>query len=251
MQLSGKLKKGGTMLRLENISWSVPERSDILRNINLSIPDRKLTVVTGPNGGGKTSLAKAIAGLLPNVQGKIYLNNQDISNLDVTQRARLGISYAFQQPVRFKGIKVKNLLNIAAGKELSFDELCDLLGKVGLCTVDYVDREVGASLSGGEIKRIEIASVLARGTELNIFDEPEAGIDIWSFNGLVSVFKKLKGEASLLVISHQQRILEIADDIIVIADGAIRTHGPKDEVLPQLLEGEITGHCPVGSSAAV
>ncbi len=239
------------MLRLENISWSVPGKSDILRNINLNIPDGKLSVVTGPNGGGKTSLAKAIAGLLPNVQGKIYLNEQDISSLDVTQRARLGISYAFQQPVRFKGIKVKNLLNIAAGRELSFDELCDLLGKVGLCTVDYMDREVGSSLSGGEIKRIEIASVLARGTELNIFDEPEAGIDIWSFNGLVSVFENLKDKESLLVISHQERILEIADDIIVIADGAVRTYGPKEEILPQLLEGEITGQCPVGSGAAV
>jgi len=237
------------MLILESISWSVPEKNNILHDINLEIPYGKLTVVTGPNGGGKTSLAKAIAGLLPDVSGKITFKGKDISNLNVTERAREGISFAFQQPVRFKGITVRKMLNLAAGRELSFEEICDLLGKVGLCTMDYIDREIDSSLSGGEIKRVEIATVLARGTTFNIFDEPEAGIDIWSFNGLVNVFKQLKGTSSLMIISHQERILEIADDIIVIADGMLRTSGTRDEVLPSLLEGEILGLCPVGAKA--
>ncbi len=238
------------MLELQNISWSLPERSDILRDVNLKLEDGKLTVVTGPNGGGKTSLAKAIAGLIPSVTGRILLDGEDISDYNVTQRAHAGVSFGFQQPVRFKGITVRMMLDIAAGRELNMDELCDLLGKVGLCTVDYIDRDVDGSLSGGEIKRVEIATVLARGTKLSIFDEPEAGIDIWSFNGLVDVFEKLKnGDQSLLVISHQERILNIADDIVVIADGRIREHGPKDSVLPRLLEGEIAGHCPVGRLA--
>lgn len=238
------------MLELQNISWSLPERSDILRDVNLVLDSGRLTVVTGPNGGGKTSLAKAIAGLIPSVTGRILLDGQDITDYNITQRARAGISFGFQQPVRFKGITVRMMLDIAAGRTLSMDELCDLLGKVGLCTVDYIDRDVDGSLSGGEIKRVEIATVLARGTKLSIFDEPEAGIDIWSFNGLVEVFESLKrGHESLLVISHQQRILNIADDIIVIADGTIREHGPRDEVLPRLLEGEIAGHCPVGRKA--
>lgn len=238
------------MLELQNISWSLPERSDILRDVNLKLEDGKLTVVTGPNGGGKTSLAKAIAGLIPSVTGRILLDGEDISDYNVTQRAHAGVSFGFQQPVRFKGITVRMMLDIAAGRELNMDELCDLLGKVGLCTVDYIDRDVDGSLSGGEIKRVEIATVLARGTKLSIFDEPEAGIDIWSFNGLVDVFEKLKnGDQSLLVISHQERILNIADNIVVIADGRIREHGPKDSVLPRLLEGEIAGHCPVGRLA--
>ena len=175
------------MLELQNISWSLPERSDILRDVNLKLEDGKLTVVTGPNGGGKTSLAKAIAGLIPSVTGRILLDGEDISDYNVTQRAHAGVSFGFQQPVRFKGITVRMMLDIAAGRELNMDELCDLLGKVGLCTVDYIDRDVDGSLSGGEIKRVEIATVLARGTKLSIFDEPEAGIDIWSFNGLVDV----------------------------------------------------------------
>lgn len=238
------------MLELQHISWSLPERSDILRDVNLTLKSGKLTVVTGPNGGGKTSLAKAIAGLIPSVTGRILLDGEDITGYDITQRARAGISFGFQQPVRFKGITVRMMLDIAAGRTLSMDELCDLLGKVGLCTVDYIDREVDGSLSGGEIKRVEIATVLARGTKLSIFDEPEAGIDIWSFNGLVNVFEKLKNEReTLLVISHQERILSIADDIVVIAEGHIREHGPRLSVLPRLLEGEIAGHCPVGRKA--
>lgn len=238
------------MLELQHISWSLPERSDILRDVNLTLKSGKLTVVTGPNGGGKTSLAKAIAGLIPSVTGRILLDGEDITGYDITQRARAGISFGFQQPVRFKGITVRMMLDIAAGRTLSMDELCDLLGKVGLCTVDYIDREVDGSLSGGEIKRVEIATVLARGTKLSIFDEPEAGIDMWSFNGLVNVFEKLKNEReTLLVISHQERILNIADDIVVIAEGHIREHGPRLTVLPRLLEGEIAGHCPVGRKA--
>ncbi len=238
------------MLELQHISWSLPERSDILRDVNLTLKSGKLTVVTGPNGGGKTSLAKAIAGLIPSVTGRILLDGEDITGYDITQRARAGISFGFQQPVRFKGITVRMMLDIAAGRTLSMDELCDLLGKVGLCTVDYIDREVDGSLSGGEIKRVEIATVLARGTKLSIFDEPEAGIDMWSFNGLVNVFEKLKNEReTLLVISHQERILNIADDIVVIAEGHIREHGPRLSVLPRLLEGEIAGHCPVGRKA--
>ncbi len=235
------------MLALQHVSWSLPERSGILRDVSLSLPTGRLTVVTGPNGGGKTSLARAVAGLLPDVEGKILLDGQDISNFNITERARAGISFGFQQPVRFKGITVRMMLDIAAGRALSMDELCDLLGKVGLCTVDYIDREVDGSLSGGEIKRVEIATVLARGTKMMLFDEPEAGIDMWSFNGLVSVFESLKNSGeSLLVISHQQRILNIADDIVVLAEGRIRDYGRRDDILPRLLEGEIAGHCPVG-----
>lgn len=235
------------MLELQHISWSLPEREGILRDVSLSLPTGRLTVVTGPNGGGKTSLAKAVAGLLPGVEGKIILDGQDISDFNITDRARAGISFGFQQPVRFKGITVRMMLDIAAGRTLSMDDLCDLLGKVGLCTMDYIDREVDASLSGGEIKRVEIATVLARGTKMMLFDEPEAGIDMWSFNGLVNVFETLKNsDESLLVISHQQRILNIADDIVVLADGHIRDYGKREDILPRLLEGEIAGHCPVG-----
>lgn len=235
------------MLELKHISWSLPERSGILKDVSLTIPTGRLTVVTGPNGGGKTSLAKAIAGLIPGVEGSILLDGQDLTSQNVTERALAGISYGFQQPVRFKGITVRMLLELAAGRALGVDEICDLLGKVGLCTMDYIDREVNASLSGGEIKRVEIATVLARGTRVSIFDEPEAGIDIWSFNGLVNVFESMNdGTKTMVVISHQERILKIADDIVVMADGRVREHGPGREILPRLLEGEIAGHCPVG-----
>lgn len=233
------------MLKLENINWSLEDGRGILNDISLEIPDGKLVVVTGPNGGGKTTLAKVVAGLVTPDSGKIYLEDEDITSLDITERAKRGISYAFQQPVRFKGLTVRDLLELAAGEKLNEAAVCALLGKVGLCTHGYIDREVNASLSGGEIKRIEIATVLARNTKLSIFDEPEAGIDLWSFSGLVDVFGELKNKikGTLLIISHQERILEIADEIVVVSDGAVRTTGTAQEVLPKLLAGEITRNC--------
>ena len=230
------------MLELKNISWSLPDGREVIKDISLSIPKGKLVVVTGPNGGGKTTLAKIIAGIATPDSGKIFLEGEDITELDITERARKGISFAFQQPVRFKGITVRDLLALAAGRELNQAELCDLLGKVGLCTRDYVDREVNASLSGGEIKRIEIASVLARGTKYSVFDEPEAGIDLWSFTGLIKVFEDLKNidSGTQIIISHQERILNIADEIVVIANGKIREYGKKEDILPSLLRNDNT-----------
>lgn len=233
------------MLKLENIKWSLENGRGILNNIDLEIADGKLVVVTGPNGGGKTTLAKVAAGIITPDEGRIFLDGEDITDLDITERANKGISYAFQQPVRFKGLTVRDLLELAASGSLDHSQICSLLGKVGLCTNDYIDREVDSSLSGGEIKRIEIATVLARNTKLSIFDEPEAGIDLWSFAGLVDVFKELKEKinGTLLIISHQERILEIADEIIVIADGTVRIQGTAKEILPQLLAGEISRNC--------
>ena len=235
------------MLELKHISWDLPDGGEILRHIDLTVPDGKLIVVTGPNGGGKTTLAKIIAGLETPSGGSIWLDGQDITGLDVTQRARLGIAYAFQQPVRFKGITVRMLLELAAGGRLKENEACAFLAKVGLCAREYIDREVNASLSGGEIKRIEIATVLARSARLSIFDEPEAGIDLWSFPSLIDAFGELRGKlsGSLLIISHQERILNIADEIIVIADGGVRVSGPRGDVLPKLLSGESFAGCPV------
>ena len=235
------------MLELKRISWDLPDGGEILRHIDLTVPDGKLIVVTGPNGGGKTTLAKIIAGLETPSGGSIWLDGQDITGLDVTQRARLGIAYAFQQPVRFKGITVRMLLELAAGGSLKENEACAFLAKVGLCAREYIDREVNASLSGGEIKRIEIATVLARGARLSIFDEPEAGIDLWSFSSLIDAFGELRGKlsGSLLIISHQERILNIADEIIVIAEGGVRVSGPREDVLPKLLSGESFAGCPV------
>ena len=235
------------MLELKRISWDLPDGGEILRHIDLTVPDGKLIVVTGPNGGGKTTLAKIIAGLETPSGGSIWLDGQDITGLDVTQRARLGIAYAFQQPVRFKGITVRMLLELAAGGSLKENEACAFLAKVGLCAREYIDREVNASLSGGEIKRIEIATVLARGARLSIFDEPEAGIDLWSFSSLIDAFGELRGKlsGSLLIISHQERIMNIADEIIVIADGGVRVSGPREDVLPKLLSGESFAGCPV------
>ena len=219
-----------------------------MKDITLTVPDGKLAVVTGPNGGGKTSLAKLIAGLEKPAAGRILLDGEDITGLDITQRAKKGVAYAFQQPVRFKGLSVRDLLELAAGDSLSEQELCTILGQVGLCAQDYADRQVDASLSGGESKRIEIATVLARkGAGLLIFDEPEAGIDLWSFSGLIDVFQRMKNrkQGSALIISHQERILQIADEIIVIADGTVRSAGLREEILPTLLGNEKSGRCPL------
>lgn len=233
------------MLELQNIKWKVSDGTEIIKNINLEIPSGKLVVITGPNGGGKTSLAKLIAGLEEPTSGNIILDGEDITSLDITERANKGISYAFQQPVRFKGITVRDLLELAVGKKIEEKEICSLLGKVGLCTHDYIDREVNSSLSGGEIKRIEIATVLARNTKLTIFDEPEAGIDLWSFNELIDAFVEIKENyaGTLLIISHQERILNIADEIVVIANGVVKNIGKKEEILPTLLEVSNTGDC--------
>lgn len=240
------------MLTLEHLAWSLPDGTDIVKDVSLTAKDGKLVVVTGPNGGGKTSLAKLVAGLHTQTSGKIIFDGKDISNLNITERARLGIAYAFQQPVRFKGLTVRDLLEIAAGHELSEDELCDLLGCVGLCADEYIGRELDSGLSGGEMKRVEIASVLARRAPLCIFDEPEAGIDLWSFARLVETFQDLRAsrQSTLLVISHQERILSIADEIVVIADGRVRQAGPASLILPMLLADESTPRCPLGKERA-
>lgn len=227
------------MLELQNISYQVDEEGkdkEIIKDISLKI-DGRFTAITGPNGGGKSTLAKIIAGIVTPTSGKILLDGEDITELSITDRARKGISFAFQQPVHFKGLTVKDLITIAAGKEMSVNEICDILSEVGLCAREYIDREINGSLSGGELKRIEIAMITARGTKLSIFDEPEAGIDLWSFNSLIKVFEKMRDEinGTILIISHQERILDIADKIIVIADGQVRKTGTKAEVLPELL----------------
>ena len=231
------------MLELKNISYTVTDENggekQILKDISLTL-DERFVAFTGPNGGGKSTLAKVIAGILQPTAGRIYLDGEDITDLSVTDRAKKGVSYAFQQPVRFKGITVRDLITMAAGKPLKVSDACAYLSEVGMCARDYIDREVNASLSGGELKRIEIATILARGTSLSIFDEPEAGIDLWSFNSLIKVFQNMyeKTKGSILIISHQERILNIADRIVVIADGQVQKTGEKDDVLPKLLAAE-------------
>ena len=227
------------MLELKDVCFQVNEDAkdkEILKNINLKLDDC-FVAITGPNGGGKSTLARVIAGIVRPTSGKIYLDGVDITDYSITERAKAGISFAFQQPVRFKGLTVKDLITLASGKDISVAEACSYLSEVGLCAKDYIDREVNASLSGGELKRIEIAMVIARGTKLSIFDEPEAGIDLWSFQNLIQVFEHMheKINGSILIISHQERILNIADRIVLIAEGEVRKVGTKEEVLPELL----------------
>lgn len=232
---------GIKMLELRDVSYHVDDDKgkDILNHINLKIEDR-FTAITGPNGGGKSTLAKMIAGIIRPTEGQILLDGEDITELSITDRAKKGISFAFQQPVRFKGITVLDLIRLAAGEKVSVDGACKYLSEVGLCARDYINREVNSSLSGGELKRIEIATVMARGTKLSIFDEPEAGIDLWSFQNLIQVFEQMHEQTrgSIVIISHQERILNIADRIVVIADGSITAEGPKEEILPGLLNGD-------------
>ncbi len=234
------ISKGEKMLELKNVSYVVKDEDGkdkaILKNIDLKI-DERFVAITGPNGGGKSTLAKIIAGIYQPTSGEILFDGEDITNISITDRAKRGISFAFQQPVRFKGLTVKDLITLAAGKPISVAEACSYLSEVGLCARDYINREVNASLSGGELKRIEIALIIARSTTLSVFDEPEAGIDLWSFNNLIKVFERMheKTHGSILIISHQERILNIADRIIVIADGEIRESGTKDEIMPSVL----------------
>lgn len=230
------------MLELRDVYYSVEEdgkTKDIVNGINLTIDDRKFVAITGPNGGGKSTLAKLIAGIITPTSGQIIYNGTDITNMSITDRAKLGISFAFQQPVRFKGIKVIDLIRLAAGEKLEAAGACEYLSAVGLCARDYINRDVDGSLSGGELKRIEIATIIARGTELSVFDEPEAGIDLWSFQNLIKVFEKMhnENESTILIISHQERILNIADEIIVLADGKLKAQGKKSEILPEVLRG--------------
>ena len=243
------------MLKINHLSYRVQDEAgaaEILRDVNLTIADKRFVVVTGPNGGGKTTLARAIMGINPATSGSIVWNGQDITALSVTERARLGISYGFQQPPRFKGMKVRDLLNIAAGASMSHDAACGYLTKVGLCARDYIDRDVDASLSGGEVKRIEIATVLARRSELMIFDEPEAGIDLWSFARLTETFQEIhdKKEATILIISHQERIIRLADEIVLIAGGQVAARGSVEEVYPKIMADTVTGCNRLGGNNA-
>ena len=224
------------MLELKNVSYQTADGKEILRNVSLQIEDR-FVAITGPNGSGKSTLAKLIAGIYIPTSGQILLDGVDITHMSISDRANNGISFAFQQPVRFKGITVKDLISIASGKKISISEACQYLSEVGLCAKDYINREVDASLSGGELKRIEIAMINARGTKISVFDEPEAGIDLWSFNNLIQVFKSMyeRTRGTILIISHQERILDIADKIVVIAGGEVAAYGAKSEILPELL----------------
>lgn len=233
------------MLELRHVGFETDDNKEILRDVSLTVQDR-FVAITGPNGGGKSTLAKVIAGIYQPTSGQILLDGVDITHMSITDRANLGLSYAFQQPVRFKGLRVKDLLSLAAGKNTSVNEACSYLSEVGLCARDYVDRELNDSLSGGELKRIEIAMVLARGTKLSIFDEPEAGIDLWSFARLTETFEQIhqEGHATMIIISHQERIIRLADEIVVIANGQIAHRGSTQEIFPLILANTLGG-CPV------
>ena len=240
------------MLELQHIAYTVPAENGgkevILRDVNLKISER-FVAITGPNGSGKSTLAKIIAGIVKPTAGRVLFDGQDITDLSITERARMGISFAFQQPVRFKGITVKDMISLAAGTNISVAKACEYLSEVGLCAKEYINREVNASLSGGELKRIEIAMINARGTKLSVFDEPEAGIDLWSFNNLIRVFQKMheRTNGSILIISHQERILDIADKVVVIADGRVAAEGPKADILPEILGARAS--CKFGEEA--
>ena len=229
------------MLEIKNLSFSVGEgagRKEILHNIDLTIENGKFVVITGPNGSGKSTLARLMMGIERPTFGQIFFDGQDITDLGVTERAKLGISFAFQQPVRFKGIRVIDLLRLAAGKHIGITEACDYLSEVGLCARDYIEREINSSLSGGELKRIEIATLLARKTRLSVFDEPEAGIDLWSFQNLIRIFENMRKnikDSSIVIISHQERILNIADEIVLLVDGKIKKTGSAADILPELI----------------
>ena len=239
------------MLEIKDLTFEVNAddvQKQIIKNLSLSVEEGKFVVITGPNGSGKSTLAKLIAGIYTPNSGNIFFNGENITEKSITERANLGISFAFQQPVKFKGITVLDLIRMAAKKTVSVAEACSYLSEVGLCAKDYVNREVNASLSGGELKRIEIATVLARGTALSIFDEPEAGIDLWSFQNLIKVFEHMREttNGSILIISHQERILEIADEIIVLADGKVSKRGTKEEILPELMKtADVSRSCSV------
>ena len=225
------------MIQLIDLSYVADDGIEILKNINLTIDDEKMVVITGPNGGGKSTLAKIIAGILNPTSGKILFNGKDITKMNITERAKIGISFAFQQPVRFKGITVRDLITLAANKEMKTEEIYGYLEKVGLNGDAYINREVNGSLSGGEMKRIEIAMIMAKDTELYVFDEPEAGIDIWSFKDLVSVFREIRAttKKSMIIISHQERIMDISDEIVVLSDGQVLSHEKREDILPCLL----------------
>ena len=229
------------MLEIKNLSFAVSEddrEKEIIHDLSLTIENGKFVVITGPNGSGKSTLARLIMGIEKPISGSILLDGEDITALDITERAKRGISFAFQQPVRFKGIRVQDLLRLAAGKNLSLSAACEYLSEVGLCARDYIDREINSSLSGGELKRIEIATLLARKTKLSVFDEPEAGIDLWSFQNLIRIFESMReqiADSSIVIISHQERILQIADEIVVLSDGRITQRGCPEDILPELI----------------
>ena len=234
------------MLELKNLCLSADDEQgkvDILKDVSLRVADGEFLVITGPNGGGKTTLAKAVMGLAQPTGGQIFWNGEEITGCSITERARRGISYGFQQPPRFKGLKVRDLLTVAAGRTLGHDEACSYLTKVGLCARDYLERDVDTSLSGGEVKRIEIASILAKNAELMLFDEPEAGIDLWSFARLTETFRQLHDEGghTIVIISHQERIIRLADEIVLIADGTVAARGSVDELYPRILADTVTG----------